>query len=325
MKLFSRIALSASAATLAGLVGLAVTPAQAQTAYAITTGVAGAPLGSASLIRFDIANPLSAVLVGTFNGDATALDAIDFRPLNGQLYGYLTSTNTLYTVDVNTAALTAVVGGPSSIAGNNLAGIDFNPVIDRVRVVNEAAENFVLNPNPGGAVPAAAAPLTYPDTDVAAQAGASPLVVENAYTNSNFGRLSTSTVQYGIDYGTDSLVTIANNLGTLGTVGGTLGNLGIDLNDDATYAGFDIFTSALGVNTGYGLFDTTTGLAPTLYTIDLGTGAATSVGAIGGFTQVYSLAVTPSAAAPEPGTIALTLLGGGALAGRVVVRRRKRV
>lgn len=321
MKLVSRLALAASAASLLG--GILTAPAQAQTAYAIANG-------GTTLIRLDVTNPLNAVAVGTFNGGATFLDGIDFRPANNVLYGYLDTTDTLYTVNLTTATLTAVGTGSEALdtdTDSNLLDLDFNPTIDRLRIVSDATDNLVYNPNNGAVngpntpAPGTVTPLFYPDGDVAETAGFNPLIIGNAYTNNLPG--ATTTVQYGIDYGTDSLVTIANNAGTLTTVNQTLGNLGVLIDDDAPFVGFDIFTTLGGTNFAYAILDTTeTGTAPTLYTINLATGAATSLGAVGGgFTQVYGLAVTP--AAPEPGTLALALLGGGALVGRVVVRRKR--
>lgn len=312
----------------ATLAALFVTPAHAQggqTAYAIANG-------GTTLITFNTSNPGAASAVGAFSigGSTTinvggnvipvSLDAIDFRPLNGQLYGYLDATDTLYTVNTATGALTAVASGSGLSATDTfMLGMDFNPTIDRVRVVTDSTQNLVYNPN-SNAAPTVNTPLFYPAGDPGVNAPLGPRIIENAYTNNIAGAFGT-TVQYGIDYGLDTLVTINNNAGTLTTIG----SLGVNINDTATYAGFDIFTTLGGVNTAYAILDTTIGTAPTFYTINLGTGGATSVGAIGGgFTQVYSLAVVPTAAvgaaAPEPGSIALLLAGGG-VAGLVARRR----
>ena len=283
--------------------GAATSARAQQTAYAIANG-------GTTLITFQTNNPGAAVAVGNVNGANTFLDGIDFRPLNGQLYGYLDSTDTLYTVNLTTATLTAVASGTGASATNtNLLGIDFNPTIDRVRVVTDSTQNLVYNPNNANP-PTVATSLFYAAGDVNQNSNA--LIVENAYSNSTAG--SFSTVQYGIDYGLGTLVTIANNAGTLNTIG----SLGIGLNSNS-YVGFDIFTNFTGINTAYALLDTTAGFTPGFYTVNLGTGAATSVGSVGNFTQVYSLAVKPTLA-PEPTSVALTLLGGLAF----VARGRKR-
>jgi hypothetical protein len=306
-----------SLAALAAVAAFPALPARAQqSAYAIANG-------GTTLISFQTDNPLGAMAVGTFtlDGAATFLDAIDFRPLTGELFGYLDATDTLYQVDLSTAMLTAVASGSGASATNtNLLGMDFNPTIDRVRVVTESGQNLVYNPNTAAA-PSVTTPLFYPAGDPGAAAPLGVRVIESAYTN-NISGMFGNTTQYGIDYGTDSLVTIANNAGTLTTIGA----LGLSIDKSAPFVGFDIFTSMAGVNTAYAIFDTTAGAAPGLYTLDLATGAATSVGAIGGgFTQVYSLAVRPPAAViPEPGTLALVLPGVVLLAGGVARRRRHR-
>lgn len=319
MDLRSKLVTAAAGAAVAvAAFALAAPAARAQqTAYAIANG-------GTTLITFNTSNPLAATAVGNFslNGAATFLDAIDFRPLNGQLYGYLDATDTLYSVNLANASLTAVASGMGASATNTFnLGMDFNPTIDRVRVVTDSTQNLVYNPN-SSAAPTVTNPLIYPAGDPGANSARGPLIIENAYSN-NIALSGLPTTQYAIDYGTDTLVTLANNAGTLNTIG----SLGVNVNDERPLVGFDIFTSILGVNTAYAVLDTTIGSSPSLYTINLGTGQATSVGAIGGgFNQVYSLAVRPSAAGtfiPEPGTFAL--LGAVApAAGAFLLRRRRR-
>jgi len=320
------------AAAAAGFGTLVVMPsAHAQVAFAIANG-------GSSLVSFNIANPsalLSTVTLNiggstitTVNGQPVlvGLDGIDYRPVNGQLYGYSDTTDTLFTVNTNTGALTALPGAAQGTTNNNFLGIDFNPVVDRIRLVNEAAENVVFSPN-SSAPFSVGPPLFYPAGDPGASSPFGVRVIEAAYTNNFSG--ATSTTLYGIDYGRSSLVTINVTTGALTTVG----NLGITLPTPANgtpFVGFDIFTALGGGNTAYALLDTTTGLAsgtaPNLFTINLATGAASaSLGRIGGANgpnQVYSLAVTPSVSvAPEPGTVALLAMGG--LMGGVVLRRKR--
>ena len=68
---------------------------------------------------------------------------IDFRPATGELYG-LGSTSRLYKVDPTTAVATAVGGQFSRCLSGFSFGFDFNPVIDRIRVVSETNQNLVL-------------------------------------------------------------------------------------------------------------------------------------------------------------------------------------
>ncbi|GAB4454363.1 MAG: DUF4394 domain-containing protein [Armatimonadaceae bacterium] len=299
-----------SAAGLLGLLTLSA-PAQAQTAFAIGNG-------GTSLITFQVNNPGAASSVADFNigGTQAFLDAIDFRPATGQLYGYSDETDTFYLVNTSTGALTAVQTATGDATTSTFfLGLDYNPTIDRARVVTLAGENRVLNPT-NTTPPVNVTSLFYGPGDP--NEGTPPAIIENAYTN-NFGG-ATTTVQYGLDANLDTLVTIANNAGTLTTVGA----LGVDINNNSLLAGFDIITpgGVAGNNFAYAIIDSSDfGGNPIFYSIDLGTGAATQIGGVGGnFGNVYSLALT---AAPEPasgGLLLMALAGGGLLYHR---KRRK--
>lgn len=277
------------------LLSLAATafPAHAQqTAYAIGNG-------GTTLLRFQTNNPGAVTTVGNFSGAATFLDAIDFRPANGQLYGYLDSTDSFYTINLNTGALTLASTGPSAAPTNTFQlGLDFNPTIDRARLVTDSGQNIVYNPD--AQTVAAFTTLAYAVGD--ANENTSPSIIDNAYTN-NFAGAATSQ-QYAIDYGIDALVTLANNTGVLATVG----SLGVNTD---IFTGFDIFSQG-GTNTAYALM-TPVGGAAGFYNVNLATGAATLVGAFGATGQSYSLAVIPAPAS-------LAILG---LAGLATARRRR--
>ncbi|MEL7483578.1 MAG: DUF4394 domain-containing protein, partial [Planctomycetota bacterium] len=160
---------------------------------------------------------------------------IDFRPATGELFAVGSFSN-LYTIDVSTGAA-AQVGSMFSPGLNGSAfGFDFNPTIDRIRNVSNANQNLVLNPNTGTST--LVTNLFYGPGDV--NEGTDPNVAASAYTNNFNG--ATSTQLYGIDTGLDILVTQANSAGTLGTVGA----LGIDMNDTAA---FDI-SGATGIAYG---------------------------------------------------------------------------
>jgi hypothetical protein len=331
------------AAALTAVLTATAPAAQAQTAYAIANG-------GSTLISFNVANPTAILSSVTINiGGSTViniggqptlvgLDGIDFRPATGQLYGYSDTTDTLYTVDTTTGGLTALPGAVEGTTNSNLVGFDFNPVVDRIRVVTPAAaaggaggaESVVLTPT--SSAPFSTGPgLTYSAGDPGASSPFGVQVIEAAYTNNFAG--AASTTLYGIDYGTSSLVTINVTTGAVSTVG----SLGITLPTPANgtpFVGFDIFTALGGGNTAYAILDTTTGLAsgtaPNFFTINLTTGVASaSLGRVGGANgpnQVYSLAVTNAAvstAAPEPGSAALFAMAATLpIAG--LVRRRRR-
>ena len=121
------------------------------------------------------------------------LAGIDFRPATGDLYG-VGSDSIVYRVNPRTAI--AVAEGPAFTPGLNgrFFGVDFNPTVDRIRVVSDAGQNLALDPDAGTAV--ANAPLN-PGT---------PRVVDAAYTNSSFNATKPmATTLYTIDSAKDTL------------------------------------------------------------------------------------------------------------------------
>ena len=237
---------------------------------------------------------------------------IDFRPVDGLLYG-MSSDSRLYTINLSTGVATAIGSAGGFLLNGTTFGFDFNPVPDRIRVTSNADQNLRLNPNDGT--------LTSMDGALAYAAGdpnasppppalpTTPNIVGSAYTNSFSG--ATTTTLFGIDSALDILVTqVPPNAGTLNTVG----SLGFNTSDQV---GFDIF-----------FFDnracaslTTPGAAPTssLFSINLGNGAATLIGQIGSGLQIADIAIQQI---PEPGTIALL---AAALLGSLAVRSRRRL
>lgn len=243
--------------------------------------------GSSTLVRFDTATPGTVTMIGALSGAATTLSGIDFRPADGALYGYSAANGGIYRVDTNTGFTTLV--STSSPTASGAAGIDFNPAADRLRVVSSGDSNLRINVATGATL--VDGTLAYAPTDV--NAGANPNVVEAAYTN-NDNNPATATTLFYIDNTLDVLVRTANpNGGVLDTVGA----LGVDADE---FIGFDIFTDAAGVNSAFASLRVAG--AQGLYAIDLATGAATLIGALG-MDQLSGLAVATVA---EPGTLALS-------------------
>jgi len=204
---------------------------------------------------------------------------LDVRPANRQVYAFTTASR-IYTLNPATGALTAVgtMSFTPGISGGQF-GWDFNPTVDRIRLASDARQNLRLNPDTG-AIAAVDGQLAYAAGD--SGAAATPRIVGSAYTNNVAG--ATTTQLFAIDSGRDVLA-LQNppNDGTLVTIGA----LGVDTADRV---GFDI-SSVDGV--AYASLEV--GGTSSLYTINLGTGATTLVGRIGGGTVIRALAAAGTA------------------------------
>jgi len=271
--------------------------AHAETVYGIT-GLGG----GVNLVSFDSATPGTVNTIGALTGvlGGQSVRAIDFRPANGALYAVSTlgSAAQLYSVNLGTGALIPVGSGFTlGTTTSTRISMDFNPVVDRLRIVSGDAQNFRVNPNTGG--------LVLQDTNLVYDAGdpnfgASPLIAGAAYTNNVAG--ATTTTLYGYDYILDNLVTIGGvngapspNTGTLFTVGNSgfvTGTAGI---------GFDISSTS-----GIGYIQHDSPGADSFYSVDLATGAHTAIGSFGTANNILDISVV----IPGPGSLALVGMGG---------------
>ena len=154
-------------------------------------------------------------LTGVNAGDVIV--SIDRRPQNGFLYGLgfnaTAGTVQLYSISGTTGFATPIGATGTFVAADGVTpvpvgagagtvfGMDFNPTVDRVRVVNSAGQNFRMNPNNGAFVDGNATVANL-NMDGAIN-GATNAVQETAYTNS--APNATLTTQYTLDRGTDAL------------------------------------------------------------------------------------------------------------------------
>jgi hypothetical protein len=218
------------------------------------------------LICFKVNRPrVNATLMRTTElvGADKVLIGIDVRPASGLIYG-LGDAGGLYVLDVTAKKPEFKARINVALEGRQF-GMDFNPTVDRLRVVSDSGQNLRVNVDTGAATV---------DGFIKTGSNRTLGVGGVAYTN-NDNDASTSTVLFDLDTTSDQLVTQnPPNDGLLSFVG-RLGFKG-----DSAVA-FDIMTTLTNGkatdNRGYAAL----GDGDVLFSIDLKSGAATFVDSIG--------------------------------------------
>lgn len=252
------------------------TAAQAATVTAVGSGN--------RLVTVDSATPgtvLRSTAITGLGAGQTLLD-IDARPAFGGrvVYG-LSNTGQLYAINPFTGGATAV-GTPIAqvaVQGGVPAGIDFNPTVDRLRVVNATGLNLRVNPDNGGVASydgtLKTTLVTGTGADVFGVAGA-------AYTNNVAG--ATTTTLYDLN-GANGRAYIQTPPNT-----GQLVLLGLNSVTSTNGVGFDI-----AAKTGQALATFTNAQGVTsLYSIDLQSGFGTLLGVFGTSGTYAGLTFTPA-------------------------------
>jgi hypothetical protein len=259
--------------------------------------VAFAVTDAHALIRFDTAAPgtIQRSVPVTGLDPADQVRDVDFRPATGQLYA-LSVRDTpgpdegrIYRIDPATGAATALGATPfsASLADGAAYGMDVNPKLDHIRIVNSADQNFRVNARTGA--------LIFADVALDNSSG-SESVLSIAYSDNFAGPAWTGvTTLYGIDAAAGSLVRLGavdaagkNGLDTPdGGQVSTVGTIPFDLGGGPVAFDFGsvldgaYLTAAVGGQTS-------------LYRIDPTGGAATLVGPIGdGQSVLRGLSVAP--------------------------------
>ena len=184
-----------------------------------------------SLVCFQDNRPQRETFIGTLSGLQvdTSLVGIDYRPANNTLYG-LGNAGGVYTIDTSSATATLVSRLDQPLSGTTF-GVDFNPTVDRLRVVSDNGQNLRVNVDNG---------MTTVDTALNVP-GTPPVnpalgVTGAAYTN-NDADPTTATTLFDLDAANDRIVIQAPpNAGALNPTG----SLGVDATPPA---GFDIYSS----------------------------------------------------------------------------------
>lgn len=230
-----------------------------------TEPVAYAVNGNNELVIFNPLNPTPVTKTITGMTAGENILGIDFRPATGQLYA-LGSTSKLYVINTSSGAA-AVIGSSAFttlLVGTNF-GFDFNPTVDRIRIVSNSGQNLRLHPETG-AIAAIDLPLNP----------GAPSITAAAYTN-NFAGATTTTL-FDIDTQTNRLLRQdPPNNGTLVDIG----PLGVTA---SAANGFDIGSTS---GTAYALL--TVGGVTKVYTINLTTGAATAGATLTGDVKAFAL------------------------------------
>jgi hypothetical protein len=250
------------------------------------------------LVTFNSNSPCTIAWSAPISGlqPRESLLGIDFRPANKKLYG-LGSSSRLYVIDTTTGKASVVGSQPFSVTlSGSEFGFDFNPTVDRIRVVSNSGQNLRLHPDTG-AVAATDKALNYKD---APQVKAN--VTGAAYSNPDTDP-NTGTVLYDLDAAFDLLATqVPPNDGVLNIAGelrvGVTGLTGFDISS-ANVAYAALLRSGPGADADVDLDARTGGAvanpsdcgASRLVTLDLKTGAATDRGAIGTVSPLRALAV----------------------------------
>jgi Domain of unknown function (DUF4394) len=241
--------------------------------------------GMQVVITFDDRDPRDVKrlqISGLTPGDRVT--GLDVRPATDTLYGLGTSaaSSQNYIVQLNYddrpadydgRALFTPVGARFGTAGATF-GYDFNPTVDRIRVISDTNQNLRVNPDTGAAI--VDGPIAYAAGD--RNAGRDPNAVGAGYLPAPFGGMTTL---YDVDSSQDVLA-IQNpaNAGTLMTVG----SLGPRVTD---VLGFDIGER----NHAFAALQREGRAESRLYRVELRRGRARAAGRIGADGPVEGLAI----------------------------------
>jgi uncharacterized protein with beta-barrel porin domain len=277
---------------LRGLARAALIGASCLASAAYSAEVTG--LNGNSLITVDTSAPSTVLRTTAITGlgSGQTIVALDGRPASGGrvLYG-VSNVGQLYAINPRTGVASAV-GTPIALQGTAF-GFDFNPTVDRIRLISNTGQNLRINPDTGA--------VTV-DGNLNIMVGGQPIVVSGntaaAYTNNFAG--ATSTTLFVINAQT-GLLQIQNppNAGTLQTVGGLGGPAA------GVVSGFDISII------GDAIVSVVQNNMTNLYSVNLTTGAATFIGRFATGTP-QGLAFLPSAFADQAGLTPNQAAVGGA-------------
>ncbi len=249
------------------------------------------------LITFNAAEPGKILSRVPLKGlqPAESILALDFQVAKGQLFG-LSNQGRLLKINSQTVEATPV-GAPLALPPGQTYGLNFNPTVDRIRLVSDLGHNLRVHPDTGAQVDGdpnvpgiqADGMLAYGTGDLLSNT--KPRIVAVAYTYNKVNEKITT--NYAIDAGSGYLAVQGSVEGSATVVSPNTGRLqaiGPLLIDRFDSAALDI--SDLN-NTAYLMTNRNAGGETKLYEVNLGSGQAKLIGAIGGGEPVRSMAIIP--------------------------------
>lgn len=287
----------AAAIALAWTVGLpaCTTPpsepvARRETVVAVTA--------SSQLIRFNAGAPAKLLSTKALTGlqPGEQVLGIDYRVAKGWLYA-VGSTNRLYRINTITAIATPVGERFAVPLTGTHFGVDFNPTVDRLRIVSDTGQNLRVHPDTAALVdgdPVAAGiqvdgPLAYATGDPADEQR--PAIVAIAYTYNEIDEKLTT--NFALDASAGALVALGSREGKTPAVSPnsghlfTVGPLGAGAFAQAAFDIGDVSGAAFAALTAADAHESR------WVEVDLATGAARVIGAIGGGEAVIGIAIEP--------------------------------
>lgn len=264
-----------------------------------TTTIVGVTVQN-NIVTFDQATPgtlISNLAVTGLNPGEQLLE-IDMRPATGEIFG-ITSDNRVTRIDPVTGIATPFASAFTPALSDFRSSIDFNPTVDRIRVVGTNNNNRRLNPINGASVTAGDTLLTITAST------SSPFIASTAYSNSLSGALPGSTRQFVIDSRSALLGEVGSMAGGNPSFNGGvitfIGGLGFGNGILSSNLGFDIFGPT---GEAFVSVQLASGGTSDFGTVNLATGSYTSLGVVGGGVGLRSLT-----AIPTPGAAAILGLG----------------
>jgi hypothetical protein len=250
------------------------------------SGITFYALAGNTLDKYSTSNPEtllnSATITGLQMGEKIL--GIDFRPKTGELYG-LGSNSRVYKINPTSGAATFAFSfktatGQTVLLSGTSFGFDFNPQVDRLRIVSNTGQNLRVVPD--NAVTGVAG-TTFIDGSINPQ----PASITGVAYDNNFAG-TTSTELYALDATTDLLYEIdPPNNGTL------IEPLAVKLKLEGE-GGFDIAPRNANVTSDIGLGLYEVNKKSTLFVIDVETGDTKILAKYNKSIMYTGLAISPA-------------------------------